>query len=65
MVEGQNDVLAHIEGVDYPASKQDLIGAAQARSAREGVVEALQVLAQERFADRDAVEDALTAGPRL
>ena len=44
MPEESNEVLSHIEGVEYPASKQDLIGTAEARGARQEVVKALQVL---------------------
>ncbi len=65
MVEDPSEVLSHLHGLDYPASKQELIGAAEARGARQEVVEALQVLEQERFADREAVEEALASGPRL
>ena len=65
MVEDPSEVLSHLHGLDYPASKQELIGAAEARGARQEVVEALQVLEQERFADRAAVEEALASGPRL
>jgi len=65
MVEDPSEVLSHLHGLDYPASKQELIGAAEARGARQEVLEALQVLEQERFADREAVEEALASGPRL
>lgn len=65
MVEDPSEVLSHLHGLDYPASKQELISAAEARGARQEVVEALQVLEQERFADREAVEEALASGPRL
>ncbi len=65
MVEDPSEVLSHLHGLDYPASKQELIGAAEARGARQEVVEALQVLEQERFADREAVEEALASGRRL
>ena len=65
MVEDPSEVLSHLHGLDYPASKQELISAAEARGARQEVIEALQVLEQERFADREAVEEALAAGPRL
>jgi len=59
VVEDPSEVLSHLHGLDYPASKQELIGAAEARGARQEVVEALQV------ADREAVEEALASGPRL
>ena len=65
MVEDPSEVLSQLHGLDYPASKQELISAAEARGARQEVVEALQVLEQERFADREAVEEALASGPRL
>ncbi|MDQ3092223.1 MAG: DUF2795 domain-containing protein [Actinomycetota bacterium] len=65
MVEDPSEVLSHLHGLDYPASKQELISAAEARGARQEVIEALQVLEQERFADREAVEEALASGPRL
>lgn len=65
MVEDPSEVLSHLHGLDYPVSKQELISAAEARGARQEVIEALQVLEQERFADREAVEEALASGPRL
>lgn len=46
MVEDPSEVLSHLHGLDYPASKQELISAAEARGARQEVVEALQVLEQ-------------------
>ncbi|MCA1702834.1 MAG: DUF2795 domain-containing protein [Actinobacteria bacterium] len=65
MPEDPKEVLSYIDGADYPASKQDVIGTAEARGAPQEMVEALQVLAQERFVDPEAVEDALRASPRL
>ena len=56
------DVLCSLKAVPYPASKQDLIGAAEADGANAQVIETLQVLEPERFADRAAVEQALDSG---
>jgi Protein of unknown function (DUF2795) len=56
------DVLYNLRAVSYPASRQDLIAAAETDGANEQVLETLQVLEPERFADRAAVEQALDSG---
>ena len=53
------DVQRHLEGVDYPASKQDLIAAAESNGAPQEVIEALQSVEQERFDGSTAVQEAL------
>ena len=56
------DVLYNLRAVPYPASKQDLIAAAEADGANQQIIETLQVLEPERFADRAAVEQAMDCG---
>ena len=54
------DVQRHLEGVDYPASKQDLIAAAESNGAPQEVIEALQSVEKERFDGPTAVQEALS-----
>jgi Protein of unknown function (DUF2795) len=59
------DVLYNLRAVPLPTSKQELIAAAEADGASQQVIETLQTLEPERFADRAAVEQALDLGPWL
>lgn len=54
------DVQRHLEGVDYPASKQDLVAAAESDGAPQEVIEALQSVDKERFDGPTAVQEALS-----
>jgi hypothetical protein len=59
------EVLAQLEALAYPVSKQDLIAEAEARQGSQHFIESLQAVEQERFPDHPAVAAALEAGPRL
>jgi hypothetical protein len=48
-----------LEQVDFPATKQELIDAADEADAPQEVIEALQAIDGEQFADLDEVEEAL------
>ena len=54
------EVQRHLEGVDYPASKQDLVAAAESNGAPQEVIEALQSVEKERFDGPTAVQEALS-----
>jgi Protein of unknown function (DUF2795) len=59
------DILYNLRAVQYPASKQDLIAAAEADGGNEQVIQTLQLLETERFDDQAAVEQAIDCGPWL
>ena len=65
MVMNDLEVLAQLEGLSYPVSKQDLIAEAEAREGSQHFIESLQVVDQERFPDHESVAAALQTGPRL
>ncbi|MGN7797427.1 DUF2795 domain-containing protein [Leifsonia sp. 22587] len=45
----QIDVQKYLGGVDYPASKADLVGKAQGQGAPKEVIDALESLPDRRF----------------
>ncbi|SEI17238.1 MULTISPECIES: DUF2795 domain-containing protein [unclassified Leifsonia] len=45
----QIDVQKYLSGVDYPASKADLVGAAQGQGAPKEVIDALEGLSDRDF----------------
>lgn len=49
----------YLEQADFPATKQELIDSADEADAPQEVIEALQALDGEQFADLDEVEEAL------
>lgn len=49
------DILAHLEDVEYPATKGDLVQAAQADDAPDKVIREIRNLAKDRFEDREDV----------
>ena len=61
MTEHRSNFLSHLDAVNFPASKQDLVAEAEADGAPQELIEALQALGSERFPDRGAVEQALSA----
>jgi hypothetical protein len=52
-------IRTYLEGVEFPATKQDLIEAADDGDAPQEVIEALQAIDGEQFAGLDEVEAAL------
>jgi hypothetical protein len=52
-------IAAYLEGVDFPATKQELIEAADQAEAPQEVIEALQAADGEQFAELAAIEEAL------
>lgn len=54
------ELQKHLKGVDYPASKDDLVSAAQSNGAPDDVVEALRSSSKDRFDGPTAVTEALS-----
>jgi hypothetical protein len=53
------ELQKHLKGVDYPASKDDLIAAAESNGAPDEVVEALRSAGKDRYDGPTAVQSAL------
>jgi hypothetical protein len=53
------EVQTHLKGVDYPASKDELISTAEANGAPQEIVEALQQVDGSEFEGPDDVMAAL------
>lgn len=56
------EVQRHLKGVDYPASRDDLVKAAEANDAPAGIVEALRGMDEEEFSGPDRVMAGLASG---
>ena len=54
------ELQKHLKGVNYPASRDDLVSAAQSNGAPDDVVEALRGAGQESFDGPSAVQQALS-----
>jgi hypothetical protein len=54
------ELQKHLKGVDYPASKDDLVSAAESNGAPEEVVNALRSAGQDSFDGPTAVQSALS-----
>ena len=53
------ELQKHLKGVDYPASRDDLVGAAESNGAPQDVVDALRNADKDSFDGPTAVEQAL------
>ena len=53
------ELQKHLKGVDYPASKDDLVAAAESNGAPDEVLDALRSADQDTFDAPTAVERAL------
>ena len=53
------EVQKHLSGVDYPASKADIVAAAESNGAPQEVIEALQEIDGDQFEGPDEVMGAL------
>jgi len=53
------EVQTHLKGVDYPASKADIVSAAESNDAPQEVIEALQQMDGDQFDGPDDVMEAL------
>lgn len=52
------EIQKYLKGVDYPASKEDLVSAAEENDAPEEVIDALQDLNEDEFDGPAAVQQA-------
>ena len=53
------EVQRHLGGVDYPASKADIVATAESNDAPQEVIDALQQIDGDRFEGPDEVMGAL------
>jgi hypothetical protein len=53
------EVQKHLRGVDYPASKDELIATAESNDAPQEIIEALQAMEGSEFEGPDDVMEAL------
>lgn len=53
------EIQRHLSGVDYPASKDDLVSTAQREGAAEDVVDALRSLPDREYDSPTAVSSAV------
>ena len=58
-----DEVNRYLEGVDYPASKEDLATAAEGNGAPEELLERLRTLGRPSFSGPDEVVAELEASP--
>ena len=58
-----NDALQYLEGVEYPASKEDLVSAAEGNGAPQELVERIGTLGRPSFGSADEVVAELEASP--
>jgi hypothetical protein len=54
------ELQKHLRGVSYPASRDDLVAAAESNGAPEEIVEALRSADADRFDGPDKVQAALS-----
>ena len=53
------EVQTHLKGVDYPASKDEIIATAESNDAPQEIIEALQRMDGDQFEGPDDVMEAL------
>ena len=58
-----DEATQYLEGVDYPASKEDLASAAEDNGAPEELVEKLRTLGRPNFSGLDEVVAELESSP--
>ncbi len=61
MAGNPTEIQRYLKGVDYPATKDDLISTADDNDAPDEVIENLQALREEQFAGPEEVTEALGA----
>ena len=54
------ELQKHLKGVDYPASKQEVVSTAESNGAPQDIIEALQSMDKEQFDGPNAVQAALS-----
>jgi hypothetical protein len=58
-----DEVTRYLDGVDYPASKEDLTSAAEDNGAPKDLLERLRTLGRTSFSDLDEVVEELESSP--
>ena len=58
-----DEATQYLQGVDYPASKEDLVTAAEGNGAPEELVERIRTLGRPDFSGPDEVVAELEASP--
>ena len=58
-----DEVSRYLDGVDYPASKEDLTSAAEDNGAPKDLLERLRTLGRTSFSDLDEVVEELESSP--
>ena len=58
-----DDARQYLEDVDYPASKEDLVSAAEGNGAPDELVERLRTLGRPTFSGPDEIVAELEASP--
>ncbi len=61
MADNPVDIQAHLAGVNYPATKQELIDKAKEENASDDVISVLQQLPERRFNSPTEVSRAVSA----
>lgn len=59
-----DDAHQYFEGVEYPASKEDLISAAESNNAPDALVERIGTLGRAEFSSSEEVVEELHASPQ-
>lgn len=54
------ELQKHLKGVDYPASKDDLVSAAQSNGAPQEIVDQLRGMSKDSFDGPNAVTEAVS-----
>lgn len=59
-----DDVAQYLEGVDYPASKEEVISAAEGNGAPEAMIRVLEGLSRPEYSGPEQIAEDLRAFPR-
>ena len=59
-----DDARQYLEGVEYPASKEDLISAAEGNGAPEALLDRIGTLGRNEFSGPEEVAEELRASPQ-
>lgn len=62
MAQGPSNIEKHLKGVNYPASKNDLVQAAQRNNAPTDIMNNIRNLREERFTNQQEVMKAFGTG---
>ena len=54
------EVQKHLKGVQYPASREDVVAAAESNGAPQEIIDALRSASQDEFDGPNAVQAALS-----